>query len=164
MSENEKDLDAIYQKVAQTFKIDGGDDVQSIVVPKFKGIPDCAKRLDQLSDVLSGCELTYKEDDGFFAVYIEGSCDFSGLGYNLKSICSFFDELTEEEIKIFFSLLPEKDDFWGWFYRMEKIGSSYEPIRFDFTIGDFILHLIDPDYKETVNIIYNGDEICELER
>ena len=163
MSENEKDLDAIYQKVSSTIKYTGGDEVWKIYVTEFKGIPDCAKRLDQFSDVISGCDLTYEERDGFFTVNIEGSCDFSSL-FNLETLAC--DELTEEEIKIFFSLLPKKDDFWGWCYRVEgcaddDLAGEYEMEIF---FADIIAALIDPNYKETVNIIYNGEEICEVER
>ena len=162
MSETKKDLDAIYEKVSSTVKYTGGDEVWKIFVTEFKGIPDCARRLDQFSKALysgkyGGSHLTYEERNGLFTINIEGSCDFCSI-YDLETFAC--DELTEEEIKIFFDLLPEKDDFWGWCYRLSG-GGEYE---MEIYFGDIIAALIDPDYKKTVNIIYNGEEICEVDR
>lgn len=159
MNESEKDLESIYQKVVETYKIEGGDEVWKIFVTEFKGVPDCARRLDQLSEVLNGCEMTYEERDGFFTVNFEGSCDFGGC-QDLD--CILCDDLTEEELKVFFSLLPKKDDFWGWYYKCGYI--DIEDYIVDLSLSCIIAALIDPDYKETVNIIYNGEEICEVKR
>lgn len=155
----------IYQKVAQTLKPSCGEEVPGVSVTRFKGTADCAKRLNQFAELLSRttdrCILEYQEEDGFFSITASapygGDCFISGPGDSLEDILyEYEDELTRKELEIFFELLPEKDDFWGWYYRVND-GKLY--INWKTVISS----LIAPDYKKKVFMTFEGFKDWEKE-
>ena len=153
------DREAIYQKVAKTLKVCGGEGM-SVRVTTFKGTADCAKRLDQISALFPSFgilnSLQYEEKNGFFMVDISGDCDISGPGEDIDDILRFYeDELTREELEVFFALLPQKDDFWGWYYRINN-----EILDVDWF--SIFRALVDPDFHGPVKIIYDESDAHDL--
>ena len=154
-----------YSKVAKLLKITGGEDYNYVSVSRFKGISECAERLEQLKAVFDSGTLSYKEDNGFFTITVSGDCDIScpfGACYCASDICDNLDgAVTQEEAEVFFNALPEKNDVWGWLYRATVSDQC-------FCWGDIFASLISPDFKQSVQLSlsapWNETEEIELSK
>ena len=161
----ETNVEDVYQKVSQVIKSLGVNcDAQTIIaVTQFKGVANCAERLDQLTELLSSnYSVEYEEKDGLFSIKITEESHGGLINGDMDSIIGDLvesgecDDLTEDDIRIFFDELPHKDDIFGWLYRINGCNS----IGFE-CVTDIFDALIDSDYQEPVDLIteYQKGEI-----